>query len=265
MSALTAQYIEYFYYGGRGKRENAGRCAFGEENHPSNRRLLHWVKEKSKSLFGAKHAQVADIESSEVDVAEEEEVSESKKLRQQTAIVESRTDLDDESTVGVLNRGDSLAVVAGNDKDVEAEVKEQVAIEYADWICSVCGKENHRPLHPVIEWDLVFGTQGKYYKRPTVTLKPRRDVPECSKCFTYMDYKPPPATRHLFGDPTTQFDVFTDFPKVPRIQSALKTDNWSKRKSRIYSLFFGLTNCESSAILPNDWRLRLYVRSIFPG
>ena len=54
-----------------------------------------------------------------------------------------------------------------------------------------------------------------------------------------LQYKPPPATRHLFGDPSTQRDVFTDFQKVPRIQSALKTDNWSKRKSRIYSLFFG--------------------------
>ena len=88
------------------------------------------MKEKSRSLFGAKHAQVADIESSEEDVAEEEEVSESKKLRQQTAIVESRTDLDDESAV--------------NDKDAEAKMKEQVAIAYVhvDWICSVCGKEN---------------------------------------------------------------------------------------------------------------------------
>ena len=154
--------------------------------------------------------------------------------------------------------------MVGNDKDAEAEVKEQVAIEYAEWFCSVCVKENHRPLHPVIEWDLDFGTQGKHYKRPTVTLKPRRDV---SLHLHGLQYKPPPATRHLFGEPSTQCYVLTDFQKVPRIQSALKTDNWSKRKSPASTLlsFFRFTNSESSAILPYDWRLRLYVRSMFPS
>lgn len=69
MSALTAQYIEYFYYGGKGRREAAGRCAFGEEDHPPNTALLRWLQRKVKSIAcrpRKKDAKIADIETAAV-------------------------------------------------------------------------------------------------------------------------------------------------------------------------------------------------------
>lgn len=171
-------------------------------------------------------------------------------------VAEAKMEQDDESTVGVLHPADSLEVA---DQQPEEEV------EYADWVCVVCGKENHRPRHPEIERDLIFGTKGVHFKRLTVSIKPRRDMPECAKCFTYMDYKPPAATKHMFSTSTTRYEVFKDYPAVPRMQAALKTDNWTKRKNRVYSFFFGVQNNEASAGVVNDWRLRMYVRSVFPG
>ena len=81
MSALTAQYIEYFYYGGRGRRDAAGRCAYGEEDHPPNTALLRWIKRKIKSIAcrpRKKNAKIADIEAAVneegIDVADGKEV-----------------------------------------------------------------------------------------------------------------------------------------------------------------------------------------------
>ena len=178
-----------------------------------------------------------------------------------TAVVvaESKMEQDEESTVGVLHPSDAL-----DGADQQGNEPEE-AVEYADWVCVVCGKENHRPRHPEIVRDLIFGSKGAYFKRLTVAIKPRRDMPECAKCFTYMDYKPPAATKHIFSTSTTRYEVFKDYPTVPRMQAALKIDKWTRRKNKLNAFFFGLENSESSAALVNDWRLRLYVRSLFPG
>ena len=173
-------------------------------------------------------------------------------------VAENKMEQDDESTVGALHPSDSLeANPQGNEPEKD--------VEYADWVCVVCGKENHRPRHPFIEHDLIFGSQGFHFKRLTVAIKPRRDMPECAKCFTYMDYKPPAASRHLFNTATGRYDVFKDYPRVSRIQAALKTDKWTRRKNKVYSFFFGPRDREESAGIFNDWRLRMYVRGIVPG
>jgi len=166
---------------------------------------------------------------------------------------------DEESTVGVLQSTDVLTD--------EAAVEE---VEHAEWVCIVCGLENRQPRHPVVISDLIYGTRGELFKRPTVKIQPRRDMPACRKCLTYMDYSPPAGSAHLFQHQPAPFEVFRSYPEVPRIQAGLKDPadsryKWIYRRNRLFSFLFGVTDDPYSAVVANDWRLKMFVNDQFPG
>lgn len=267
-AALTAQYIEYFYYGGRGNSEAAGRCAYGQESHPANRSLSCRIRDIGKKFASLvkvkKDAKIADIEAGlslneENELSKGENSAKSSKSRKDLQMVEVKSgEQDEESTVGVLNAADTFAD--------EAAVE---VVEHVEWVCVVCGVENRQPRHPEVVSDLVYGTRGELFKRPTVKIQPRRDMPACRKCLTYMDYTPPAGSAHLFQHQPTPFEVFRSYPVVPRIQAGLKdpanTNNkWAQRRTRLRSFLFGLENDSQSAVMPNDWRLKMYVNDKFP-
>ena len=56
MSALTAQYIEFFLYRGQGHPERAGMCRIGHE--PNHRPIFAFMKRAVNTLRKRQHAQV---------------------------------------------------------------------------------------------------------------------------------------------------------------------------------------------------------------
>eukprot|EP01034_Spumella_vulgaris_P022493 gene22493-28621_t len=145
----------------------------------------------------------------------------------------------------------------------EEEAKEE-DIEYMDWTCVVCKRENHLPRHPKIESDIVFGTKGVYYKRTYAVIQPRKDMPSCAKCLTYADYKPPGSSAHTFPHNPEPFAVFEAYPRETTVAPGLKIDEHSLRYQNINSFFFGLRNSVYSTPVLNDWRLRKYVMDKYP-
>ena len=46
--------------------------------------------------------------------------------------------------------------------------------------------------------DVFFDEVGGEFKRTLAFIRLKRDMPQCQKCYTFADYKPPDKTAHLF-------------------------------------------------------------------
>lgn len=154
-------------------------------------------------------------------------------------------------------------------KDGVREVKEEDGessddaseeeIEFVDWTCLVCGADNHKPRYPPDMSDISFGSVGVFFKRTYAVITPRRRSPTCYKCTTYMDYRPPPGSEHLFTLKPYPNTAMTDYPKPVTVQAGMTDDPLAERFNRIKSFFFGLSNDPRSTPVANDWRLRKYL------
>lgn len=78
--------------------------------------------------------------------------------------------------------------------------------------CITCSKVNKRRRHPKQIPQVYFDTAGVYYKRTYAIVKVRRDIPQCIKCFTDADYKPPLASAHLFPHNSNPNIAFGNYP-----------------------------------------------------
>jgi hypothetical protein len=46
--------------------------------------------------------------------------------------------------------------------------------------------------------DVFFEEVGGQFKRTLAFVRLKKDMPQCQKCYTYADYKPPDKTAHMF-------------------------------------------------------------------
>jgi hypothetical protein len=269
-ACIAAQYIEFFYYRGRGCAHLAGNCRRNNNKNspppPGSHPTIPITPDRKKflkNLFyilrgGNKYAKVLDGAVDPPPSALENSIRTGNpniKVTDNQSIATGSMDLTS------LEEGSSVA----SDSVASIGKEEKVEEELSHWICLVCGKENLCPRHPTIISDLIFSSRGKFYKQTVVTIKPRRDMPSCTKCFTYMDYLPNQATQQLFARHSAPHQVFQNYPLVPKIQNGLKNDGRSVLYGQVKSFFFGLSDSPSSALMFNDWRVRKFVNNMFPG
>jgi hypothetical protein len=151
--------------------------------------------------------------------------------------------------------------------DAEAEI-ERLRIEreerkvrsWSEWQCIVCNKHCRRPTKPPAGWEMGYGETGQYYKRPYAIIVPSRPVPRCDRCFTYIDYRPPICSAHLFPNNPKPFVAFENYPIKPRIQSGLSPSPFQQPFTSFRNFFRGKYDEMSSKMVYNDWRLRLWAR-----
>ena len=72
--------------------------------------------------------------------------------------------------------------------------------------------KNKRRRHPKRPPQVYFNTTGVYYKRTYAIVKVRKDIPQCVKCFTDADYKPPICSAHLFPYNPNPNIAFGNYP-----------------------------------------------------
>ncbi len=268
-AVLVAQFVENYFYGGRGKTRLAGTVR---------------VDPNKKSLF----AQIGVFTGVVKEYVEEEETLE-KRMKKYGLDVEANEERDEEGDIELGKDNDSVAEsvenVAPEDMGVLARLKAQkkaeedeakrIALEerlkeealvtdWTEWKCLVCAKDNRKPTHPKLINDVFFGTTGEYYKRTYGKITPRRDIPVCDKCWTPSDYKPPLSSAHYFPKNTKPYVAFDDFPRKASVHNGLTFGFISKYGNIVSSFLFGIQNNHFSRLVFNDWRLPIYLSSIFP-
>eukprot|EP01038_Epipyxis_sp_PR26KG_P008263 gene8263-11183_t len=278
-SALVAQYIEYFYFGGQDKRNEAG--------------LLKNVK--IKSIFEIikdclrRNAKI-DIENPDDKNNNDDDDDENDDTKIEENKINNKADLEnnndfihlptveskDETIPQMVdsidmeemkntNNLNSFSMDSGISSPPQTNSdKYKNVTEWIDWKCITCGKDNHEPKHVIPENDVLFGEKGVFYKRTYAIIKPRRAVPHCPHCLTYCDYKPPLSSQHLFKHNPKPFDTFEEYPKAPPVQAGVKMDERSLYYNRIRSFFFGTHDDPKSAGVENDWRLQKYIINAMP-
>ena len=268
-AVLVAQFVENYFYGGRGKNRLAGTVR---------------VDPNKKSLF----AQIGAFTGIVKEYIEEEETLE-KRMKKYGLDVEANNEDDIEANVDLGRDNDSVAEsvenVSPEDMGVLARLKAQkkaeedeanrlaleerlkeeaLVTDWTEWKCLVCSKDNRKPTHPKLINDVFFGTTGEYYKRTYGKITPRRDIPVCDKCWTPSDYKPPLSSAHYFPKNTKPYVAFDDFPRKASVHNGLTFGTLSKYGNIISSFLFGIQNNHFSKLVFNDWRLPIYLSSIFP-
>ncbi|KAJ1405764.1 hypothetical protein B484DRAFT_457014, partial [Ochromonadaceae sp. CCMP2298] len=275
VSALTAQYVEFFHYQGRGRGDRAGRLG-----HSGKNKVVGFLKNMVKT----QHAQVSPGDEGEegsgdegVALGELEEgkgesggqggqggqgreniVSEDER-RAPPPSDDQLMEMDDDETI---EDPDVEKVVGIDDKGNETIT--YVPIDFTLWTCIVCNTDNRRRTHERPDADIKFGENGVYYKRTYAKILHRRPVPSCIKCYTYCDYQPPQGSAHLFPHNPHPHVAFTDYPRPSAVQAGLKPDYWSRNWYAVRSFFYGIKDDYGSAPLKNDWRLKKFVDNRFP-
>lgn len=310
-SALTAQYIEYFYYRGIGHPERAGNCKTGHDPNP--RPILSFLKYYLNFLRGRAHAKIQNHETeseneNEESVTEEKEDQEDDNKSEDGNIEQNKiplksvlkkpkpihnihendnktqenegTNIEGLKPKPVENNGNkskrrpsSATAASESSRRKSSDIIGYAdngdpifrpVIEYTDWKCIVCNKDNHQPTHSKVDSDIWFGEKGVHYKRTYAVIQARRDVPTCVKCGTYADYKPPLGSAHIFPYNPTPHKAFEGYPVPSTVQAGLKPDIYSRFLYALKGFFFGIKDNINSAPLKNDWRLEKFVNNRFP-
>lgn len=274
-SVLVAQYIENFYFGGRGRSKLAGKCRY---------------QKGRTSLFNMIGSLVGGA--AKIYVEEEETIEErlrrygfdevQKEIKEEAVVIDVEKDNSsnkkfgndfDPSTVdlqelGFIARQKIQKIIDKKEakrKAAEAKAeREKTITDWIEWKCKVCAVQNREPRHPLMESDVFFGTQGVMYKRTYAIIRKRRDVAQCKKCFTFADYQPPLSSAHLFPHNPEPYRAFGAYPINTTVQAGLRNGFFFRYWNYFTSCLFGLRNQSNSSVVWNDWRLRLYVRQIFP-
>ena len=135
---------------------------------------------------------------------------------------------------------------------------------WLEWKCVVCNRKNRRPEFPKTTYAIGYGEVGEFYKRNYVMFIKNRDVPQCTKCFAYADYKPPLGSSHLFPFEKGRYEAFKNYPKKVVVQSGLRPTTNVILYNKIKSFFFGIQSNTASLLLYNDWRLRVWANNQLP-
>lgn len=297
MACLLAQYIEYFHYGGRGRRDEGHLIRIGSVNKPSKIKTFMLDYMKRIAARGAKIYAGAESESEEEEGLEEDNESEDDEETGQPKakkVVINVKDANSDTVRPMSPSGKELALTSPNisrpsspsrdqqqqhalttatangEKKGATDVEQPPEVEenpedYHDWSCIVCNTANHAlKYNPNAGVEIYFGEKGAFYKHMYAHLIFQTTKPRCKKCYTVFDYKPPPGSAHIFPhnpDPHTAFKVY---PKPVRVQNGLKTDKYSIYYNYFISLLFGLKNNIKSMPTINDWRLKKYIIDHFP-
>ena len=272
-SIFVSQAVEYFLYGGVNNADGAGKCAYGD---------------RMMGVFGKKEVKVGDLNAAydrEIPSDDDEDFQDDpypeNHLTVGERIAKARKDLeadpDNEDLQALVQGTKEVSVMQKllNDKHAkergeeerhkaEALAREALCKEWTTWMCIVCNKPNRRPAHPPPRSDIFFGTSGVFYKRTFAIIRPRRDCAMCHYCGTYVDYKPPLGSGHLFPYNKKPFSAFNKYPIKTTVQAGLVNTAFSRFYNSAYSLLFGIRNNSSSNLAFNDWRLRLYLNGRFP-
>ena len=188
---------------------------------------------------------------------------------------------------------------AENDREIlriAAELqneKDKLVNDWLSWVCVACNSNNRLPRYPLqhpdydvnattdtldhtnngnnnkknkfIKGEVFFETYGKgALTRTVAVIKTRRNMPRCQKCSTYADHIIPLSSSHLFPYNKNRYQAFTEYPKkIPlRMRAIEHTGRDLINTSK--SLFFGLQQSSHARLAYNDWRLQLYLNSVFP-
>ena len=141
------------------------------------------------------------------------------------------------------------------------QAEEEGVEDWWEWNCVICKKDNRRPRELRPNFDTIFIVKGVYFKRTVVSLKPSSTVPTCENCYTPADYKPRLCNKHFIKDVENPREAFSNYPiSTPHIPR-----HWSVRViNGVVSFFVGRRNHPDSKLMPNDWRMQLYLSSKFP-
>ena len=263
VSVLLGQYIQYFYYGGQGRANSAGKCKKGAKRYF----LLDAIK------------RILRIKSHAVVYSEEDEEEEVEEVVQQ-AEEDSDDDLEmggpdpplvEEEEVKPPPKEEKKKKKKKKKKEEEAEEvkeeeeEEEEPIAYTDWKCFVCLHENHLPaVTEEPNSDLYFGSRGQFYKQTFVIIRTDTVKPRCTKCFTYCNYQPPTGSAHMFPHNPNPTVAFGNYPPVPRVHADIPDNKMRDLYYTFRSFVFGLENSSKSALMMNDWKLRKFVADRFP-
>lgn len=272
VTIFIAQSCEYFFYGGVYNEDGAGKCAYGK----TMMKLMGRTKLDLSSLEVAPPAEESDGEED----FEEDELPEGYKSVEQRIDElrayaaehpedeEAQKQVVGEEMISFLQKikleKEAVRLAELEKQRAENEERQRTCEDWTEWTCLVCNTYNRRPTHPVPVTDIYSGTKGVFYKREFAILKPRRDAPRCSHCLTYSDYKPPLGSAHMFPHNTRPYRAFSNFPKKATIQAGLDPRLLARAYNYMYSCCFGTKDNSSSALVYNDWRLRIYLNGRFP-
>lgn len=282
-SALVAQCIEFWFYGGRDRSHKAGKVQlpvqtkkekttgprFGLSLFSSNK--THAIDEENQAseydTDDSEERRAFDEDSSDEDVASRITKAHEEACRQAEEKGEEPPELPPEE-VSVLQQIRNERKAAEEAKRLEAKEKtaaaEAACRHWTEWTCLVCNKFNRRPTHPVQEVDVRFGVAGAIYKRTYAILVQSRDAPQCTHCLTYSDYVPPRSSAHWFKYNKKPHDVYTNYPYPVRVQAGLSNNRYSRWARSCWSCLFGVENDSRSKLVFNDWILRQYLNGVFP-
>eukprot|EP01033_Poteriospumella_lacustris_P007363 gene7363-5300_t len=246
-SCLMAQYVEYFYYGGRRRANEAGRSTIG---HPPNF-IPPWRRKIYAKVSSVLPKSYAKIHSS-------------------TLTSEDKDGEDDVERGSGSAPGHLLQDILGESfqPKVVDPPSDDEDVEWVEWTCIVCAQENRRPS--VIDapgWTIAFGERGRFLKQTYAIMNQNTFKPTCRKCFTPFDYQPPPASAHLFPHNPEPFAAFTAYPPAPKFPHGLPIEQEEfrfKYVEPLRSFFHGIHNHPQSKLLFNDWMLRKWVRDVMP-
>ncbi len=258
MSCLTAQYVEYFYYGGRNRREKAGRIRRGEVSrfHQIKVKLIEFMERFTKKGAKIKPEDIHEVDNDvnqdsddeESDLSDEEssameknrtlqigEDGEKEKTKPATevAIKVASTQNSEikkgERPQSPKHHSDLENGTVGtddNDKKKDEEDITQNPEDYMDWLCIVCNTANRGLKHnPEPKVDVYFGEKGVLYRRMYANLVFHSPKPTCRKCYTICDYVPPPGSAHIFPHNPEPHVAFSGYPKKHLLIHGLETDN----------------------------------------
>lgn len=301
---LLCQYVEYTYYGGHRRAHKAGKCRIDEEHEKSKMETyidadghIQTRKKRSKCFMLLSKCFPFLINKNETVIRIRDESEEGSSTRLSTAQNEQDEDTSVQDSIAQLEgeiggsvAGESLAgssvegstvlegMEGGHLRRKEAEKKrleeeerlkqeeitrrrEALIKKWTEWTCMCCGKKNRRPTHPPDEFLYAFSEKGVYYKRTIVSLKLQKHRPRCTHCYTHEGWEPRLCTGHYFKYNPTPHRAFENYPEVvPSIKRGFFRTVYDKS----VSCLFGRRNHPDSRVMVNDWRLSIYLSSLFP-
>ena len=277
-SVLVGQYIENFYFGGRGRSRLAGKCRY-EKGRTSLFNMLGSLVsggakiyiEEEETLedrmrrYGFDEVQKEIQEEATTDTDKDTSTSTSTNIKIDNNFDPSTVDMQELGFIARQKIQKILDKREAKRKAAEAKAeREKTITDWIDWKCKVCATQNREPRHPLVESDVFFGTQGIMYKRTYAIIRKRRDMAHCKKCLTFADYVPPLSSAHLFPHNPEPYRAFGAYPIKTTVQAGLRNELFFRWWNYFTSCLCGLRNQSNSSLVLNDWRLRLYVRQIFP-
>lgn len=272
-SVLVGQYIENFYFGGRGRVRLAGKCRY-EKGRTSLFNMLGSLMGGDAKVYVEEEETLEDrmrrygFDEVQKEVKEEVEVTAEEKKPKNNFGKDFDPSTIDMEELGFIARQNVQKLIDKREtKKRAAEAKaerEKTVTDWIEWKCKVCAVQNREPRHPLVESDVFFGTQGVMYKRTFAIIRKRRDMPTCKKCLAFADYLPPLSSAHLFPHNPDPHRAFQAYPIKPTVQAGLRNEVVFRYWNYFTSCLCGLRNQSNSMLLWNDWRLRIYTSQVFP-